>query len=259
MIVMNNRFAPGMRKWNLRFGITSRCNIRCQYCLPAGPQKVITQPSFEEAVEVLQAAHDLGFRRVHYTGGEPTVRRDFLDIVRAAQEVGFEQQIVTTNGYRLFRIIENAVDAGLTRVIVSLDTLDEQRNLFVTRANFFAETLRSIERCVELLPTMTKMSCCTMRSTLKELPSFVDFAADLNNRGLPGHLAIKLNQFFPSNPAQLSGEGQEFWETECVEEDQMDLGLPLRRLLEAADQPPGPGHDLYQSAESTGAVGHEPR
>lgn len=60
MIVMDNRFAPGMRKWNLRFGITSRCNIRCQYCLPAGPQKAITQPSLEEAVEVLQAAHDLG-------------------------------------------------------------------------------------------------------------------------------------------------------------------------------------------------------
>lgn len=97
MIVMDNRFSPGMRKWNLAVGITSRCNIRCQYCLPAGPQRVITQPSFEDAVEVLQTVHDLGFRRVHYTGGEPTVRRDFLDIVRAAKEVGFEQQIVTTS------------------------------------------------------------------------------------------------------------------------------------------------------------------
>lgn len=60
-----------------------------------------------------------------------------------------------------------------------------------------------------------------MRSTLKELPTFVDFAAELNNRGWPGQLAIKLNQFFPSNPAQLSSEGQEFWENECVEEDQI--------------------------------------
>lgn len=239
MLVMDNRFSPGMRKWNLRFGITSRCNIRCQYCLPAGPQKVITQPSFGEAVEVLQAAHDLGFRRAHYTGGEPTVRRDFVDLVRAAKDIGYEQQIVTTNGYRLFRIVEDAVDAGLTRVIVSLDTLDEQRNLFVTRANFFTETLRSIERCVELLPTMTKMSCCTMRSTLKELPSFVDFATELNSRGYPGQLAIKLNQFFPSNPAQLSDEGQEFWDEECVEEGQI-----LDALRDIGDLRPIPLEDV---------------
>lgn len=111
----------------------------------------------------------------------------------------------------MFRITEDAVDAGLTRVIVSRDTLDEQRNLFVTRANFFTETLRSIERYVELLPTMTKMSCGTMRSTLKELASFVDFAADLNSRGWPGQLAIKLNQFFPPNPRNFQTRARNFW------------------------------------------------
>ncbi|MFD4533590.1 radical SAM protein [Kitasatospora sp. NPDC058397] len=72
-----------MRKWNLRFGITSRRNIRCQYCLPEGKQGVIVQPSLEEAIEVLQAGYDTGFRRVHYTGGEPTVRRDSADLLRA--------------------------------------------------------------------------------------------------------------------------------------------------------------------------------
>lgn len=114
MLVMGNRYSPGMRKLNLRFGITSRCNIRCRYCLPEGPQGVIVQPSLAEAVEVLQAAHDLGFRRVHYTGGEPTVRRDFVDILSAARDIGYEQQIVTTNGYRLHGFIEEAVEAGLS-------------------------------------------------------------------------------------------------------------------------------------------------
>lgn len=215
---MDNRYAPGMRKWNLRFGITSRCNIRCRYCLPAGPQGVITQPSLEEAIEVLQAAYDIGFRRVHYTGGEPTVRRDFLDILRAAKQMGYRQQIVTTNGYRLHRFIEDAVEAGLTRAIISIDTLDAQKNLFITRASFHNDTLRSIERAVELLPTMTKISCVTMRDTLDELPAFVRFAQDLNGRGLPGQLAIKLNQFFPSNPAQLSDDGEKFWKDQFVDE-----------------------------------------
>ncbi|ONI87336.1 hypothetical protein ALI22I_23220 [Saccharothrix sp. ALI-22-I] len=239
MLVMDNRYAPGMRKWNLRFGLTSRCNIRCRYCLPAGPQGVITQPSLEEAVQVLQAGYDVGIRRVHYTGGEPTVRRDFLDIVRAAKEIGFTQQIVTTNGYRLHRIIDEAVDAGLTRAIISIDTLDEQKNLFITRANFLNDTLRSIERSVELLPTMTKLSCVTMRSTLDELPAFVAFAQDLNSRGGPGQLAIKLNQFFPSNPAQLSDDGEQFWKDQFVDEETI-----LAALAKAGELKPVPRESI---------------
>jgi len=101
MLVIDGRSAPGRRSWNLRIGLTSRCNIRCKYCLPAGPQGVIVQATLSELTEVLQAAHAVGIRRVHYTGGEPTVRRDFLEILKAAKEIGFTQQIVTTNGYRL--------------------------------------------------------------------------------------------------------------------------------------------------------------
>ena len=219
MLTMDNRFAPGMRKWNLRFGLTSRCNIRCQYCLPAGPQAVITQPALTEVIDVLRAGYEVGIRRVHYTGGEPTVRRDFVDILRAAKEIGYSQQIVTTNGYRLHHIIEQSIDAGLTRAIISIDTLDPQRNQSITRAGFHSDTLRSIERAVELFPTLTKISCVTMRSTLDELPAFIEFARDLNGRGWPGRLAIKLNQFFPSNPAQLGAEGEKFWRDQFVEED----------------------------------------
>jgi len=217
-LVMDNRFSAGMKRWNLRFGITSRCNIRCQYCLPEGPQGVIVQPSFEQAVEVLQAAHDIGFTRIHYTGGEPTVRTDFLDLLRAARDIGFTQQIVTTNGYRLHRFIEQAAEAGLTRAIISLDTLDQGKNGDLTRRGFHADTLRSVERAVEVLPTLTKISCVTMRQTLDELPAFVAYAREISSRSYDGQLAIKLNQFFPSNPAQLGTEGEEFWRAQFVDE-----------------------------------------
>lgn len=235
MQVMDGRSAPGRRSWNLRIGLTSRCNIRCKYCLPAGPQGVIVQASLEELTEVMRAAYEVGIRRVHYTGGEPTVRRDFLDILATAKEIGFTQQIVTTNGYRLHRFIEKAIENGLTRAIVSLDTLDEQQNLFITRANFHQDTIQSVERAVELLPTLTKISCVTMRSTLKELPKFVNWAQDLNSRGQAGRLAIKLNQFFPSNPAQLSDEGEDFWKNEFVDED-----LILEALSKAGELRPIP-------------------
>ncbi|MBE1875730.1 radical SAM protein [Myceligenerans pegani] len=253
--VMDNRYSPGMRKWNLRFGITSRCNIRCRYCLPEGPQGVIVQPSLDEAIEVLQAGHDIGISRVHYTGGEPTVRKDFVDMLRAGKEIGLAQQIVTTNGYRLHRFIEDAVDAGLTRAIISIDTLDEQKNLFLTRRGFHDDTLKSIERSVELLPTMTKLSCVTMRDTLDELPAFVEFARDVNNRrGYAGQLAIKLNQFFPSNPAQLGDEGEQFWKDQFVDEEAILAALAkageLRPVPRESIEGDNPSYNYYEIGDT---------
>lgn len=238
-LVMDNRFSGGIRGWNLRFGLTSRCNIRCRYCLPEGPQNVIVEPSLTEAIEVLQAAYDIGVRRVHYTGGEPTVRRDFLDILRAAKEIGFTQQIVTTNGYRLHHVMEEAAASGLTRVIVSLDTLDAEKNQDITRRGFHADTLKTIERAVELLPTLTKISCVTMRQTLTELPDFVGYAREINSRGHEGQLAVKFNQFFPSNPAQLGPEGEGFWKDQFVSEE-----VILATLAEAGALVPVPRQNI---------------
>jgi GTP 3',8-cyclase len=254
MITMDGRSAPGRRSWNLRIGLTSRCNIRCQYCLPAGPQGVIVQAALPELVEVLRAAHAVGIRRVHYTGGEPTVRRDFLDILQAAKDIGFTQQIVTTNGYRLHRIIEQAADHGLTRAIISLDTLQEQQNALITRAGFFNDTLRSIERAVEVLPTLTKISCVTMRDTLTELPRFVAYAQDLNSRGHAGKLAIKLNQFFPSNPAQLSDEGEDYWRNQFVDEATILAALAeageLKPVDRASIEGDNPSYNYYEIGQT---------
>jgi len=254
MIVMDGRSAPGRRSWNLRIGLTSLCNIRCRYCLPAGKQAVITQATYAEILEVLRASYEVGIRRVHYTGGEPTVRKDFVDILQAAKSIGFTQQIVTTNGSRLHHFIEKAVVSGLTRAIVSLDTLDEQQNIFITRAKFFNSTRRTIERAVELLPTMTKISCVTMRSTLKELPRLVEYARDLNSRGHTGKLAIKLNQFFPSNPAQLSNEGENFWKNEFVHEDAILEALErageLRPIQRSTIEGDNPSYNYYEIGDT---------
>lgn len=254
MKIMDGRCAPGRRSWNLRIGLTSRCNIRCKYCLPAGPQGVITQATFGELTEVLRAAYEVGIRRVHYTGGEPTVRSDFLDILAAAKDIGFTQQIVTTNGYRLHRIIDKAAENGLTRAIISLDTLNEQQNLFITRANFFNDTLHSIESAVATLPTLTKISCVTMRSTLTELPRFVQYVHGINNRGQEGRLAIKLNQFFPSNPAQLSDEGEEFWHGEFVDEGMILEALgragELKSIPRSSVEGDNPSYNYYEIGDT---------
>lgn len=251
---MDNLFSPGMLKWNLRFGITSRCNFRCRYCLPAGNQEKKADPSAEEIIEVLQAAYNIGIRRIHYTGGEPTIRGDFCLLVKAAKEIGFNQQIVTTNGYRLNTILDDLIDNGLSRVIVSLDTLDKDRNSFVTRAKFFDETIKAIEACVKKLPTLTKISCCTMQSTLKELRQFIEWAESLNHKGYKGEVAIKLNQFFPCNPVQLSDEGQDYWKQEYVDEKTILKALEeigeLRSIPRSVIDGDNPSYKYYEIGDT---------
>jgi len=206
-----------MEKWHLRMAITANCNFRCIYCNPYGIKSIPDLLSKEEVAEILQAAYNCGITRVHWTGGEPTIRKDFTELVKIAKKIGFSKQIITTNGYRLHKILDELIENGLTRVIISLDTLHPERNKFITGRSFFYETLKSIEECVKKLSSPTKISVVTMKSTLIELKDFVKYAQDLNRReDYRGELIIKLNQFFPSNPAQLTLEGQKFWKEEFV-------------------------------------------
>ena len=202
--------------WHLRVGVTANCNFRCLYCNPRGLKNISSSLNKKEISQILQAAYNCGIRRAHWTGGEPTVRQDFIELIKAAKDIGFTEQIVTTNGYKLYKILDVLIKNGLTRVIVSLDTLNPKHNKFITGRKYFYQTLKSIEESVKKLSSLTKISAVTMKSTLAELKHFIHYAQKINSKGYRGKLAIKLNQFFPSNPAQLSPEGQEFWKEELV-------------------------------------------
>lgn len=208
-------------KWHLRFGITSHCNFRCIYCNPNGLAELENDLKSEEILQITQAAYNCGIRRIHWTGGEPTIRRDFCNLVKGAKKIGFTQQIVTTNGYKLHKIIGKLTENGLTRVIVSLDTLSHNRYKSLTGMAFLNETLKSIKACAKELPTLTKISVVTMKSTLSELKEFVMIVKEINEDCYKGKVAIKLNQFFPCNPAQLTANGQEYWRKEFVSEKEI--------------------------------------
>ncbi len=144
----------GRRIDYLRVSVTDRCNLRCVYCLPhAGVRwqpraDLLTLP---ELVQMIETAAALGIRRVRLTGGEPLVRPDLPDLVRAiARLPGIDEVSLTTNGMLLERLAAPLAAAGLRRVNVSLDTLDPAKFHRLTRWGSLDRVWRGLaaaERC----------------------------------------------------------------------------------------------------------------
>ena len=128
----------------LRLSITDVCNFRCTYCLPDGYKPgAVTNKGFlsvDEVRRVTRAFSALGTEKVRLTGGEPSLRRDFTDIIAAVRENPSIRQIaVTTNGYRLARDVESWRDAGLTAINVSVDSLDARQFHAITGQDKFRQ------------------------------------------------------------------------------------------------------------------------
>ena len=119
---------------DLRISLTDRCNLRCGYCMPA---EVFTEGypyldrehllTFEEIVQVAEAFAACGGKKLRLTGGEPLLRRDMPVLVRMLKGIpGIAEVALTTNGLLLEKHLEALMEAGLDRVTLSLDALDDQ-------------------------------------------------------------------------------------------------------------------------------------
>jgi cyclic pyranopterin phosphate synthase len=138
----------GRRVSYLRISLTDRCNYRCTYCMPEDiefrPREEIL--SFEEITRLVAVFAGLGVRRVRLTGGEPTVRRDLVDLVAMIAAVpGIEQVVMTSNGHLLADLAGPLAAAGLRGVNVSIDTLDPDRFRAITRRGDLARVLAGID------------------------------------------------------------------------------------------------------------------
>ena len=162
----------GRRLRDLRVSVTDRCNFRCTYCMPKevfGPgfkflphSDVLT---FEEIVEVVRAAVNLGARKVRLTGGEPLLRRALPDLVgMVAAVAGVEDLAMTTNGALLERYAEQLADAGLRRVTVSLDSLDPEVFRAMNGVDVdLAQVLRGLEAASRAALTPIKLNTVVRR------------------------------------------------------------------------------------------------
>jgi cyclic pyranopterin phosphate synthase len=163
----------------LRLSITDRCNFRCVYCLPDGcPRGCAAEPlSVLEIERLVRAFAALGVRKVRLTGGEPTLRRDVVDIVRViATTPGVSRVGLTTNGYRLAAIAGDLRRAGLTSLNVSLDSLDAERFERITGHPGPAHIVEGLEAAVAAGVDVVKVNVVLLRGMDdRELDQFLDW------------------------------------------------------------------------------------
>lgn len=118
----------------LRLSLTESCNLRCLYCNPDGctsPQEVLMDT--KEIISLVRGAAKLGVRKVRFTGGEPLLRRDIVEIIERTRDIeGIDDIGLTTNALLLENLAPALKKAGLKRINISLDTLREDRYLEMT-------------------------------------------------------------------------------------------------------------------------------
>ena len=166
----------------LRISLTDRCNFRCIYCMPEdGVQSLAHEDilRIEEIEQAVRVAAGMGIRSIRLTGGEPLVRLGVVDLVRAiAHTPGIENVSMTTNGVLLPKMADDLKQAGLSRVNISLDTLDPAQFKQITRRGELQQTLDGIEAALEAGFNPVKINAVAVRSLDQDYLAFAKLSLD---------------------------------------------------------------------------------
>ncbi len=141
---------------NIRISLTKQCNLSCIYCHREGEKASKDQLSAPEIAEILQLAAEFGIRSVKFTGGEPLLRPDLLEIIRSVPQ-GMESSL-TTNGTLLAGLARDLKDAGLRRVNVSLDSLDPETYRRITGIDRLSDVLDGVTAALDAGLTPVKIN-----------------------------------------------------------------------------------------------------
>ena len=167
----------------LRLSVTDRCNFRCRYCMPADGVPHVAHNDLlplERLVELVQwLTARTGIERVRLTGGEPLARRGVEYLVGALAAIPSLREVsLTSNGSLLPRMAQSLKAAGLSRVNISLDSLDDERFSIVSRGGSLKHTLEGIQEAQRAGLTPIRLNTVLQRSTWQlEVPRLLDYAA----------------------------------------------------------------------------------
>ena len=152
----------------LRLSITDVCNFKCNYCLPNGYQSPSNKQMFlsvDEIARLVSAFAELGTEKVRITGGEPTLRKDFLAVVEAIRrQQSIKKIALTTNGYRMAKEVASWKQAGIDSINVSVDSLDPRLFHLITGENKLHDILKGIDRAFAVGYEKIKVNAVLMKN-----------------------------------------------------------------------------------------------
>ena len=137
----------------LRLAVTDRCNLRCFYCMPEEGLNWLARTellTYEEMVRTCSLLVNMGIEKIRITGGEPFVRKDIMQLLRALAELdGLHELSLTTNGILTAPHVPELKQLGVKTVNLSLDTLDAGRFFAITRRDEFAAVMRTMDELIK--------------------------------------------------------------------------------------------------------------
>lgn len=185
----------------LRISITDRCNLRCIYCMP--PQGVTFKPHssilrYEEIIKIVEVGTELGIKKVRITGGEPLVRQGVVDLIKELRKISALEDItMTTNGVLLPKYAFALKRAGLSRVNISLDSLNPDTYKTITRRGEFSQAIEGIKAALEVGLSPVKINTVVMKGLNdSELESFVELTKDKD-------LHVRFIEYMPMGETSL--------------------------------------------------------
>lgn len=208
----------------LRLSVTDRCDLRCSYCMPERmtflPRKEVL--SLEELHDMALGFIARGVTKIRLTGGEPLVRRDMMELVRAlGRKLGandgnghLEELTMTTNATRLAEYADGLAEAGIRRVNISLDTLDREKFAKLARRDSLPQVLEGIA-AAKAAGLKVKLNVVALKG--------------INEEEIPDLVAWAHGEGFDATLIEVMPLGD-------VEQDRFDHYLPLAAVREQLEQ-----------------------
>ncbi|MDO4406750.1 MAG: GTP 3',8-cyclase MoaA [Eubacteriales bacterium] len=230
----------------LRVSVTDRCNFRCVYCMPPDGIPSVSHDDilrYEELLRIIRLFAELGIKHIRLTGGEPTVRRGLVKLIREIHDMpGIETISMTTNGLLLPDMLADLKDAGLTSVNISLDTLKEERFDEITRTTGNLPKVLEAIGLSEEAGLSTKVNCVAMRGVNDdELTDIASLAKDRD-------IGVRFIEYMPI--------GKHDYEQAIYKDELLDILRSAFGELPADPKVRGHGPAVYYKPEGfTGSVG----
>ncbi|RXJ88462.1 GTP 3',8-cyclase MoaA [Arcobacter sp. CECT 8983] len=188
----------------LRVSVTERCNFRCQYCMPEKPFSWVPKEellSYEDLFEFIKVGIDEGIKKVRITGGEPLLREGLENFIEMISTYKDDIDLaLTTNGFLLDQAAQKLKDAGLKRINVSLDSLQEDVAAKVAQKNVLKKVLKGIETA-DKVGLKIKINCVPMKGINdSELVDILEFCKE---KGYP----VRFIEYMENSHAKDTAKG----------------------------------------------------